>query len=91
MRSVAGNDDIADFDSSYVFAHTLDDTSSLVAEDAGEAALGIAAVQSVDIGMAQSVRDNFDSDLAFSGGSHPHFLDLHGLLGGVSNSGPALN
>ena len=91
MRSVAGNDDIADFDSSDVFAHTLDDTSSLVAEDAGEAALGIAAVQSVDIGMAQGVRDNFDSDLAFPGRSHPHFLDLHGLLGSVSNSGPALN
>jgi hypothetical protein len=51
----------------HVLSDGLDDGRGLVAEDAGKKALGVVAVQRVDVGVAQGVGDHLDSYLACGG------------------------
>ena len=57
---------MTDLDRGDVFSDRLNDGRGLVAEDAREEALGIVAVQGVDIGVAKRVRDHLHTDLAWS-------------------------
>jgi hypothetical protein len=67
LRSVAGNHLVADLDTGHARTYRLNNTTSLVTEDARELSFGILAREGVDISVAQGVRDNLESDFASFG------------------------
>lgn len=75
LRGVAWDDNVTDSDSSDTLADAFDDTCGFMAQDAWELALWIAAVQCVDVSVAECVRDDFDSDLSFFWCVDPDFLN----------------
>jgi len=85
LRSVAGDDDIANLDSGDSFTNTFDDSCGFVAENAWELTFRIASVQSVNVGMTQGVRDDFDSDLSLFRRINKDFFNNERLFSFVSN------
>jgi len=61
-----------------------------MAKDAGEDALGIGALQRVDVGVAKSVGVNFEAYFLEPWWSHGDFLDLE-IVDSSSNRGLALD
>ena len=80
LRSVAGNNEITNFVVSDTFANTLDHCGSFVTQHNGEETLGILTSKSVDVSVAQSISDDFDSDFSFARGFDLDFDDLHRLI-----------
>ena len=64
MQHLAWHDGVAHFDRGDALAHGLDDGAGLVPEDAGEEALRVLPAERVDVGVAQRVAHNIDTDLA---------------------------
>ena len=89
LRSVTWDDDVTDFDSGDSFSYAFDDACGLMTEDAWEFAFGIASIKSVDIGVAEGIGDNFDSDFALLGRVNEDLFDDEGLFGLVGDSGLA--
>ncbi|MCY1271717.1 hypothetical protein D9M69_209480 [compost metagenome] len=71
---------VAHLQGGYALAHCLDDAAALVAEDAGEHALGIRAGQGVGIGVADAGRNDPDQNLASPGRLHIDFNNFERLI-----------
>jgi hypothetical protein len=91
LRSVARNHMITDSDRSDTFTNALDDTSSLVTENARKEPLRVLAIQSVNIRVAERVRDDLDTDFSSLGRVDRNNLFGQGLLGGSGYHGLALD
>ncbi len=66
---------VADCNISYIFANTLDDTSSFVSQNGGKFSLGVLARKCVGIGVAKSARNYLHSDFPCSWGIHLYFFN----------------
>ena len=91
FRGIAWNHYVPYLNPSDSFSDALHNTCSLMAEDTGEASFRVTSIESIDIGMTEGIRDDFDSDLAFFGGGNPNFFVDHRLLSFISNCGLAQN
>mmetsp|Transcript_3536 Transcript_3536/g.8437 ORF Transcript_3536/g.8437 Transcript_3536/m.8437 type:complete len:365 (+) Transcript_3536:219-1313(+) len=91
LGRVAWNHVVADFDAGNSLSDRLHNTAGLVSENAGEESFGVVAIESVDIGMAQGIRDNFHTNFAGLGRQHGDFLFHQGLFGGTGHHGLALD
>lgn len=87
LGSVAGNDDVTNFDSGDAFSDTFDDSCGLMSKDAWELSFWVTAIEPVDIGVAEGVGDDFDSDLSFFGRVDEDFFDDEGFFGLVGDGG----
>lgn len=83
LRSVTGNDNIPNLNTSDSSTNALHNSSSLMSEDDGEDSFRVASIQGVDISMAQSIGDDFDSHFSSLGRIDLNLLNNHGLLGPV--------
>mmetsp|Transcript_2327 Transcript_2327/g.6659 ORF Transcript_2327/g.6659 Transcript_2327/m.6659 type:complete len:252 (-) Transcript_2327:48-803(-) len=91
LRSVARDHMITDSNRCDAFSNRLNNTPSFVTKDAWEQSFRIKTIQSVDIRVAQSVRDNFDSDFASLWWIYGNLLFDHRLLGATSDHGLAFD
>lgn len=69
LRGVARDHHIPHLDRRHAFAYRFHDGRGFVAEDGREQALGVVAVERVDVGVAESIGDHLHSDLAGFGRS----------------------
>jgi len=81
LRSVEGNDVIANLQSGDALTNALNDTSTLVSENDREDALGIVTVQSVGVSMADAAIQHANTDFASLRRSHLHLLNHQRSLG----------
>jgi hypothetical protein len=78
------------FHAGYSLSNRLYYATSLMTEDARKETLGIMPVESVNVGMTQSVRNHFESNFSSPRGKNGNFLFRHGFLGGTGHHGLAL-
>ena len=80
LRGVTWDDNITYFDSGDSFSDTLDDAGGFMAEDTWKFAFRITSIESVDIGVAKGIGDDFDSDLALFGRVNEDLFDDQGFF-----------
>lgn len=89
LRSVARNDDISDLNASDSSADAFHDSSGLVSEDHGKDAFRVAAIQGIDVGVAERIGDDSDPNFSSLGRINLNLLNNKGLLGPVGHCGLA--
>mmetsp|Transcript_58311 Transcript_58311/g.104741 ORF Transcript_58311/g.104741 Transcript_58311/m.104741 type:complete len:346 (-) Transcript_58311:243-1280(-) len=72
-------------------ADTLNDPRGFVTQDAGKEALGIKAIESVGVGVAQRNCGVLHANLSLLGWAHLHLHQLQGLLGLEGDRGQAFD
>lgn len=85
LRSIAWDHNVSRFNTRYSLANALDNCSSLMSQNAGEKPLRITAVKSVNVRMAESIRNDFDTDFSLFRSSYPHILVAERLFGPVGH------
>lgn len=89
LGSVARNDDVTGLKRGNTLADRLNNTSGLVTKDGRELALGVMAVERVDVSVAESIRDNLDADFASLRRRDLHVRHIERLLCLPGNGGLA--
>jgi len=79
--SVAGDNNVTNLHSGDSFTDGFNDTGGFVTENAGEKAFGVVAVKSVDIGVAEGIGEDLESNFTGLGGLDFDFSNVEGLLG----------
>ena len=85
LRSITRNNDISYLNSSDSRADTFDNSCSLMTKNDRPKALSIKSIKFIDVCMAESVRDNFNSNFSSFGRVNPDLLDGERLFRLVSN------
>jgi len=68
LRSVARDHNITNFDAVHIGTDTLDNTCGFMTKDTGPVrSCSTATIKFIDIGVAKSIGEHFDSDLSFFG------------------------
>mmetsp|Transcript_57421 Transcript_57421/g.171286 ORF Transcript_57421/g.171286 Transcript_57421/m.171286 type:complete len:262 (+) Transcript_57421:994-1779(+) len=80
---------IAGDDGCDALPHGFHDAPGLMAQDAGEETLGVAPIEGVDVGVAESVSDDLDANFAGLGRVDGDGLCGQGLLGRAGHHGLA--
>lgn len=86
LRGIAWYDNVSNGDSGDSFPYTFNNSCGLMTQYTGKLSFGIASIKSVNIGMAESIGDDLDSDLTFFGRVNIDFFDNERFLGFVSDS-----
>ena len=87
---IARDDVVADGNARDALAHALDDRARLVAEDRREEPLGVGALESIKIGVADSVGHHLEAHLAWARRRDVDSGDAH-IVDGIGNRGVALD
>ena len=91
LRGVTWHNYISNFYSGDTFADTLNNPCSFMSKDTGKASFGVASIESVNICMAESIGNDFDSNLAFLWRRNPNFFNDHWLFGFIGDCSLAQN
>ena len=82
---------ITRLDGRYPFADRFDDTTCFMTENAWKETFGVMAVEGVDVCVAESVSDDFDTDFSCFGWVYGDGFFREGLLGCAGDHGRALD
>ena len=92
LRSVAWDDHVSHSYPADPFPHAFDHSGRLVAQDAGPVgARTRTPVEFVDVGVAESIGKDLETDPSFFGGVDKDGLNLERFLGAVGDGGLALD
>ena len=92
LRSVAWDHHVSHCDPAHPFPHAFDHSGRLVAQDAGPVgARTRTPVEFVDVGVAESIGKDLETDFSFFGRVDEDGLNLERFLGAVGDGGLALD
>ena len=91
FRCVTRDHNVSNFHSSHSFSYRFHNSSSLMSKNTRKASFGIASIKSIDISMAESIRDDFYPDLTLFGGSNPDVFNSHRFFCFIGDSSFAEN
>jgi hypothetical protein len=91
LRCEAGNNLVTNLDRCHTRANGLHNSASLMPEDAREFSFGVLTRECIDIGMAQSIRKNLETDFSCLGRRDCDGFRLQRLVGGPGLPAPRLH
>jgi len=87
--SVAGDNDVTNLNAGNSLTDTFNNTGGFVTQDTGEETFGVVAVKGIDIGVAEGVGEDLESDFTGLGGLNFDLDNVEGLLGFPGDGGLA--
>ena len=74
LRSITGNHYVSHFHSRYSLSNTLNHCGGLVSQNTGVNSFGVSSFNNINIGVAEGIRNNFDSNFSSFGGVNKYVL-----------------